>query len=90
MEPVKLQGIPGSRAITYSMIVCDYSPFKAEPDRCRLIIGYDKLTYDHETATSAANLLETKLILHSTISTPGAKFMTLNHPGFFVIQYATC
>ena len=90
MEPVKLQGIPGSRAITYSMIVCDYRSFKAEPDSCRLIIGYDKLTYDHEIAKSAVNLLETKLMLNSTISTPGTKFMTLNYPGFFVIHYATC
>ena len=84
MEPIALHLIPANKAITYGSIVCDHRPLKSEPDRCRLVVGGDKLTYDHETAAPAANLLETKLMLNSTISTPGARFLTLDIKDFFL------
>ena len=57
---------------------------KTEKYRCRLVVGGDCLTYDNETAAPAANLLEAKLILNSTISTPGAKFITADIKDFFL------
>jgi len=46
-------------------MVCDYRPLKDEPWRVRLTIGGDKLDYAEETASPAANLLETKLLINS-------------------------
>jgi hypothetical protein len=67
---------PTNRDITYASFVCDYRPLKSEPYRCRIVVGGDKLSYDHDPASPATSLLETKLILNSTISDAkkGARF----------------
>ena len=65
-------------------MVCDHRPLKLEPNRCRLVVGGDRLTYDNETAAPAANLLEAKLIFNSTISTPNERFMTMDINDFFL------
>ena len=84
MEPIALDDIPPSNAITYGSMVCDHRPLKKEKNRCRLVVGGDRLTYDNETAAPAANLLEAKLILNSTISTKNAKFLTADIKDFFL------
>ena len=65
-------------------MVCDHRPLKTEKYCCRLVVGGDKLMYDNETAAPAANLLGAKLIINSTISTPGAKFITADIKDFFL------
>ena len=57
-------------------MVCNYRPLKEEKFRVCLTIGGDKLPYDDETASPAADLLETKILLNSTISDAhkGARF----------------
>ena len=84
MEPVPLSSIPATNKITYGTMVCDHRPLKSEPNRCRLVVGGDRLTYDNETAAPAANLLEAKLIINSTISTPNARFITADIKDFFL------
>ena len=84
MEPVTLASIPIASKITYGTMVCDHRPLKTEPNRCRLVVGGDRLTYDNETAAPAANLLEAKLIINSTISTPHARFITADIKDFFL------
>ena len=94
MEPISLYHIPHNSKIMYEMMVCDHQPLKIETYRCRLVVGGDKLNYDQETAVSAANLLEAKLILNCTISTPNAKFFTMDIKDFFLshkpIQFCLC
>ena len=41
---------------------------------------------DNETVAPAANLLEAKLIINSTISTPGARFITAGSKDFFLLS----
>jgi hypothetical protein len=52
-------------------------PLKTEPHRVRCTAGGDKLTYDGDSGSPAASLLETKLIVNSTISDAhnGSKFL---------------
>ena len=45
MKPVTLQEIPKNCKITYGTMVCDHRPLKSEPNRCRLVVGGDRLTY---------------------------------------------
>ena len=61
-------------------MVCDFRPFKEEKYRVRLTVGGDCLQYPDDTASPAASLLETKLLINSTISQSayGYKFMTLD------------
>ena len=84
MAPIALDNIPTDAKITYGMMVCDHCPLKKEKHRCRLVVGGNKLEYEHETAASAANLLEAKLIFNSTISTPNGRFFTMDIKDFFL------
>ena len=49
------------------------------------MIGGDKLPYNDETSSPAADLLETKILLNSTISDAhkGARFMGIDIKIFF-------
>ena len=66
-------------------MVCDIRPLKSEKYQVRLTVGGDRLQYLDDTASPAATLLETKLLLNSTISqsAQNARFMTINIKDFF-------
>ena len=49
-------------------MICDYIPLKADQHRVRLTEGGDKLDYLNGATSPTASLLETKLLLNSTIS----------------------
>ena len=69
--------VPPENKVTYASYVCDYRPLKEEPYRVRITVGGDKLDYNDDAGSPAANLLETKIIINSTISDArrGARFM---------------
>jgi hypothetical protein len=70
--------VPSDKKVTYGNFICDYRPLKTEPFRVRLTVGGDKLPYDDDAGSPAASLLESKLIINSTISDAdkGARFLT--------------
>ena len=67
--------------------MCDYRLLKQEVDRIRIIVGGDKLTYQSNIGVLAANLLETKVLINSTISDidKGARFMSTDINNYFLI-----
>ena len=70
--------------ITYGSIVCEYQDGKTEPNRTRLTVCGDKINYPGDCGTPTADLLAIKLLLNSIISTPRAKFMTMNIKNFYL------
>eukprot|EP00957_Ditylum_brightwellii_P136520 10411300-Ditylum_brightwellii.AAC.1 len=56
--------------------ICDYCPQKADLNRVRLAVGDDCIDYPWDVSTPTANLVTSKILMNSMISTPGAKFMT--------------
>ena len=54
--------------------------------RVRIAVGGDKLTYDNDTGSLAVNLLETKVLLNSTIldATKVSHFMTADIKDYFL------
>jgi hypothetical protein len=78
--------VPSDKKVTYGNFICDYRPLKSEPYRVRLTVGGDKLPYDDDAGSPAASLLETKLILNSTISDAdkGARFLTADLKDHFL------
>ena len=78
--------VPTDRDVTYATFVCDYRPLKQEAYRIRITVGGDKLSYDKDAGSPAANLLETKILLNSTISdaNKGARFMSLDIKDHFL------
>jgi hypothetical protein len=69
--------VPSNKQVTYGNFICDHRPLKTETHRVRCTAGGDKLTYDGDSGSPAASLLETKLIVNSTISDAhkGSKFL---------------
>ena len=58
-------------------MVASIRPTKAEVNRVRVTVGGDLLNFPGAATTHCASLTTTKCLLNSTISTPGARFMTL-------------
>ena len=66
-------------------ITCLVHPEKIdEPNRTRLVAGGDRVHYPGDAGTPTANLLTVKLLINSIISTPGAKFMTMDIKDFYL------
>ena len=87
MEMIKPSDISNNRTITYASMVCGYRPLKQEAHHCRLVVGGDKLPYASNSAAPAANLIESKILFNSVISTKGAKFMTIDIRNFFLSSH---
>ena len=86
IEFITRQEIPKGRDITYATFVLDYRPLKSEPYRVRITVGGDKLSYPYDSGSPAANLLETKILINSTISNAGrgARFMSADIKDYFL------
>ena len=64
-------------------MVASIIPTKSEVNRVRATVGGDRLNFPVVTTTHCASLTTTKCLLNSTISTPGARFMTLDIKYFY-------
>ena len=78
--------VPPDRKVTYASFVADIKPLKPEPHRIRCVVGGDRLTYDQSTASPTTDLIETKLLINSTISDAkaGARFCSVDLKDFFL------
>lgn len=86
IEFIKKDQLPVNAAVTYASFVCDRRPLKVEPNRVMIVVGGDRLTYGSDAASPATDLLETKILLNSTISDAhrGAKFLSADLKDFFL------
>ena len=75
--------IPAGRTVTYLLLVASIRPHKTETNRVRVTIGGNRLDFPGDTTTNCASLTTTKCILNSIISTPGARFITLDIKNFY-------
>ena len=71
--------------ITYGRIVCTYRSEKNDPNRTRITMGGNLVNYPNDCGTPTADLLTVKLMLNSIISTPNAKFMTIDLKDFYLL-----
>jgi hypothetical protein len=76
---VPFSAVPTDRTVTYGRIVCDYRPQKSEPERTRLTVGGNLITYPYDVSTDTA-----KLVINSTISTPGARHMLIDVKNYYL------
>ena len=60
--------VPKGRKVTYATFVLDYRPLKNKKYRVRITVGGDRLEYEGDAGSPAANMLETKILLNSIIS----------------------
>ena len=75
--------VPVRRTVTYLRLVASIRPHKTETHCVRVTVGGNRLYFPGDTTTNCASLTTTKCILNSTISTPGARFITLDIMFFY-------
>jgi hypothetical protein len=76
--------IPAHKRPTYGCTCCNYQPQKEEKHRVRLTVGGNRIDYQGNKSTPMTNLTTAKLLINSTISTPGAKFLGINLANFYL------
>jgi len=59
-------------------VVVDKHPKKEEVNRTRITAGGDRLEFQGEVSTETTGLETAKMVFNSFVSTPDAKFMTIN------------
>ncbi len=84
---VKKDKIPDDRKgnESYARVVCVYCNGNKDKSRTRITMGGNLVNYPGDCGTPTANLLTVKLVLNSIISTPNAKFMTLDLKDFYLM-----
>jgi hypothetical protein len=76
--------VPSDKRPTYGRIVCNFCPQKEEQHRTQLTVGGDRIDYPGNKATPTADLTTAKLLISSTISTPGAIFLGIDLANFYL------
>ena len=75
---VNRKDVPEHKTVTYSRMVCDIRPQKEETHRMRMTAGGDRLEYAGKTSTESASLETIKIHWNSVLSTPKARYMTMD------------
>jgi hypothetical protein len=75
---------PPDRTATYLRIVAALKPHKAESKRIRFTVGGNRITYDGNVSTPTADLTTVKTLFNSVLSTPDARFMTIDIKDFYL------
>ena len=84
MSFIHRRELPANKRATYIRVVCADRPEKDNPRRVRWTIGGDRIVYPGNKSTKTADLVTVKLLLNSTISTRGGRFMTLDLSDFYL------
>jgi hypothetical protein len=71
--------------VTYGLITCLIRPEKTdESNRTRLVAEGNRVHYPFDAGTPTSDLLTVKLLINSVISTPGARFFTMDIKNFYL------
>jgi hypothetical protein len=80
--------IPKNKKPTYVRVVCadrpEKGPEKANTCRVRWTAGGDRIDYPGNKTTKTADITTAKLLFNSVVSTPNAKFMTIDLKDFYL------
>jgi hypothetical protein len=69
---------------TYARIVVDHWPQKEDPNRIRIAVDGNLITYKGSMSTRTADLTTSKLLWNSMLSTEGAQYMCLDIKNFYL------
>ena len=69
---------------TYAQIVVDHRPQKEDPNQIRIAVGGNLITYKGSTSTCTADLMTSKLLWNSMLSTTDAKYMCIDIKNFYL------
>jgi hypothetical protein len=84
MSHDEIANIPKDRTVTYAREVVDYRPQKEDPNRVRITVGGNLIDYPGELTTRTADLITSKFLWNSVVSTPGARYCTADLKLFYL------
>jgi hypothetical protein len=87
MRPIRFEDIPKDRIadVAHTKVVCEVRPTKDDPNRTRITIGGNTITYLGDCGTKTGSLESVKLVINSTLSTPDARFMSMDLSNFYLM-----
>ena len=78
MTHEQILSIPSDHTVTNAIIVVDYRQKKTDPNRVRITSGGNLIDYPHELTTRIADLITTKILWNSVLSTEDAQYMYID------------
>jgi hypothetical protein len=81
---IRKSQVPKHKRATYGHIVCNIRPQKKEIHCTHLTVGGNLIDFPGNKSTPTADLLTAKLLINSTISTPGAVFVGIDLTNFYL------
>jgi hypothetical protein len=84
MLPSNVPNIPKDRVITYARVVINHRPPRADPNRIQITAGGNLINYPGKLTTQTADITMAKLLWNSMLSTPRAKYITLDIKNFYL------
>ena len=76
--------VPKHKQPTYARFVCSYRPQKAEPYRTRITVGGNLIDYPVNLSMKVADMTTFKILVNSTLSTPGARWLGLDVKNYYL------
>jgi hypothetical protein len=76
--------------VTYGKFVCELKPNKEEVEHTRLTMGGNKANYPFEVRTPTAKMILVKTHANSVVSTPNARYMTIDISNFYLNTPMVC
>ena len=85
-RPIQHAEIPPERRhdVTYTRVVCEVRPQKAEPNRTCITIGGNRICYPGDCGTKTGSIELVKTLLNSTVSRKGARFACFDISNFYL------
>jgi hypothetical protein len=77
--------VPNGKIVTYGQFVVDIRPNKTETHQVRLTVGGNLIQYPGDVSTCSTDLITSKCLWNSTISTEGTTYMCLDVNNFYLV-----
>jgi hypothetical protein len=74
LSPKEVCYIPTNRTVTHAQVVINHRPQKEDPNRVRITVGSNLINYPFELNTCTTDMVPSKLLWNSMISTKDARF----------------
>ena len=82
--PIARSAVPPKKRVTHGRLVCDIRPQKKETHRVRLTAGGNLIVCNGTTSTPTAAIPTIKTHWNSAVSTPNARYLTLDIKDFYL------
>ena len=79
-----LQGTQTQTTYLHTCFVCSYHPQKAEPYHTCITIGGNLIDYPGNLSMEVADMTTFKILVNSTLSTPGARWLGLDVKNYYL------